>query len=215
MYIINRKLSLSDFKAYISSFNFAPLSPSKIVLHHTWKPTVDQWQGQRSINGLKSFYERKGWSAGPHLFIGEDGIWLFTPMNTIGIHAGVGNTKSIGIEVVGDYDEKVWEGAIKDNVVGVLKALMEKLNITTTGLHFHNEYSPKSCPGKMITKQYVLSLLSEEISPKRKELEDRLQLEMEEVHRVLNKANATRKELCKEKGIPTKQYSIIDNYEST
>lgn len=212
MNIVNRKLSLSDFKAYISSFNFSPLNPTKIVLHHTWRPTVEQWQGQRSINGLKTFYEGKGWSAGPHLFIGEDGIWLFTPMNQTGIHASEGNYKSIGIEIVGDYDKAVWQGEIKKNVVGVVKALMEKLRIKDDMIKFHRDYSTKTCPGTAITKEWVLTLLHEssEDPMKRKELEDDLAHKVNEAQSALERANEARERLALFKGVPVKKYFIKD-----
>lgn len=212
MNIINKKLSLSDFKAYISSFNFAPLNPTKIVLHHTWRPTVDQWQGQKSINGLKTFYEGKGWSAGPHLFIGPDGVWLFTPMNQTGIHASEGNYKSIGIEIVGDYDNGVWQGEIKKNVVGVVKTLMEKLHIGDDMIKFHRDYSTKTCPGKAITKEWVLSLLHESLEDpvKRKELEDDLANKMYAVSEALMKANVAREKLALFKGVPVRKYTIKD-----
>ena len=164
MNIVNKNLSLSEFEDYVKSFNFSPLNPNKLVIHHTWKPTIDQWQGQRSIYGLKSYYENtKKWPAGPHLFIAEDGIWLFSPMNQVGIHAGDGNHKSIGIEVVGDYDNKVWEGKTKENVLGAIKALQSRVGDT---IMFHRDYSSKSCPGNAITKEWLFEMLkSGELTP--------------------------------------------------
>ena len=210
MQIINKKLSLDDFKAYISSFNFAPLNPTKIVLHHTWRPTKEQWQGQKSVNGLKSFYEGKGWSNGPHLFIAEDGIWLFTPMNIQGIHAGTGNTKSIGIEIVGDYDNEVWTGKTKENVIGVVKALMSKLGIKEDEIKFHRDYSTKSCPGKAITKEWVLKQLKPEeelkaIDEAQKAYDYKLKLAHDAVDE-LGKAQAA---LALLKGRPIQKFTII------
>lgn len=172
---------------------------------------MDQWKGQRSINGLKSFYEGKGWSAGPHLFIGPDGVWLFTPMNQTGIHASEGNYKSIGIEIVGDYDNGVWQGEIKNNVVGVVKALMEKLRIGDDMIKFHRDYSTKTCPGTAITKEWVKSLIhGEDLDPvKQKELEDDLAECVKIAIEAVEKASIKRKELCKFKGINEKGYKLI------
>ena len=206
MNIINKKLSLEEFKSYVNGFNFSPLNPTKIVIHHTWRPTTQEWQGQKSINGLKTFYEGKGWSAGPHLFIGEDGIWLFSPMNLVGVHSGEGNTKSIGIEVVGDYDNQVWSGKTKDNTVGAIKALMSKLAIKDSGIHFHREYSSKSCPGNAITKDWVLNQLN---SDKSLEIaENNLQIDMDLAWKALEKANKSRAALAILKGVPVKKYII-------
>ena len=206
MNIINKKLSLEEFKSYVNGFNFSPLNPTKIVIHHTWRPKTQEWQGQKSINGLKTFYEGKGWSAGPHLFIGEDGIRLFSPLNLVGVHSGEGHTKSIGIEVVGDYDNQVWSGKTKDNTVGAIKALMSKLAIKDSGIHFHREYSSKSCPGNAITKDWVLNQLN---SDKSLEIaENNLQIDMDLAWKALEKANKSRAALAILKGVPVKKYII-------
>jgi N-acetylmuramoyl-L-alanine amidase CwlA len=159
MEILGRRLSLQEFEAYIREYDFGSLPANRIVLHHTWRPTKAGWQGERTILGLKKYYEQKGWSAGPHLFIAEDGIWLFSPMRSDGIHAGVLNHRSIGIEVVGDYDAEVWSGATKMNTLGAIKALMGQLSIPEKEIYFHRDVSSKSCPGKAITKEWVIGEL--------------------------------------------------------
>lgn len=159
MNIINQRLTLPQFRQYIKGFDFGNNNPNKLVIHHTWKPTVDTWQGERSILGLKNYYENKGWNAGPHLFIAEDGIWLFTPMSQTGIHAGTLNLNSIGIEVVGNYDQKVWSGNTKNNTLGVIKSLLNRLELTEANIFFHRDVSGKSCPGHAITKEWLFTEL--------------------------------------------------------
>ncbi|MBI5422056.1 N-acetylmuramoyl-L-alanine amidase [Candidatus Peregrinibacteria bacterium] len=160
MEIVNRRLTLAEFRGLIATFDFGPISPDKLVIHHTWKPTQATWAGQRSINGLKAYYEGKGWPAGPHLFVAEDGIWLFSPMNKDGIHAGTLNFHSIGIEVVGDYDNEVWSGQTKANALGVIKVLMDRLSIPQGQVFFHRDVSPKTCPGRAITKEWLFAELA-------------------------------------------------------
>jgi len=164
MQIVNKKLSLSQFKDYVSKKYFGTLPATKLVIHHTWKPTKAQWTGQGSVNGLKGYYERKGWSAGPHLFIADDGIWLFTDMKKDGIHAGAGNHRSVGIEVVGNYDNKKWTGKTYDNTIGAIKALMKRLKIKENNVKFHRDYSSKSCPGWSITKDWLFKQLKQPMS---------------------------------------------------
>ncbi len=161
MEIINKCLTKEEFEDYVKDYNFGRLPANKLVLHHTWKPTKEQWNGRHSIQGLKSYYESKGWWAGPHLFIADDGIWLFTPMRKNGIHAGWGNWRSIGIEVVGDYDARKWSGKTKDNVLFVIKALQEQLSINNEMVKFHRDYSNKSCPGYAITKEWLFKELAD------------------------------------------------------
>ncbi len=159
--IINRRLDLHEFRDYVATYDFGTEPANKLVIHHTWRPTKDGWGGARSIGGLKRYYEGKGWPAGPHLFIADDGIWLFSPMRKDGIHAGELNHRSIGIEVVGDYDEEKWTGKTKENVLGVIKVLMTQLGIDKQNIFFHRDVSPKSCPGHAITKDWLFAELDD------------------------------------------------------
>lgn len=161
MEIINKRLTLNEFRDYVKGYYFGSLPANKLVIHHTWRPTRESWQDERSILGLKRYYEDKGWQVGPHLFIDEDGIWLFTPMRKNGIHAGSLNPRSIGIEVVGDYNVEKWSGHTKINTLGAIKVLMERLNLTENEIFFHRDVSPKSCPGWAITKEWLFKELSE------------------------------------------------------
>ncbi len=159
MNILNLCLTLPEFQNYVHDFNFGPKLPDKLVIHHTWRPTKVQWQGKRTMLGLKRFYEGKGWKAGPHLFVAEDGLWLFSPMNHDGVHAGKLNRLSIGIEVVGDYDRELWSGNTKNLALGGIKCLMSRLAIGGPNLFFHRDVSPKTCPGKAITKEWLFGEL--------------------------------------------------------
>jgi len=160
MEIVNRCLTLKEFQEYVKGYYFGSEPANKLVIHHTWKPTKDLWDGQRSIDGLKKYYEKKGWPAGPHLFVAEEGIWLFTPMRVDGIHTAGLNHCSIGIEVVGDYDSEVWSGDTKINALGAIKALMDRLNLSEKDIFFHRDVSPKSCPGRAITKEWLFQELN-------------------------------------------------------
>jgi len=165
MYTINKCLQLDEFKEYVEKYTFTNLKPNKLVIHHTYIPTKKQWNGKHSIEGLKRYYERKGWRAGPHLFVAEDGIWLFSPMNKMGIHAGAGNWRSIGIEVVGNYDKVKWSGKTKENALGVINILLERLDLDKEQIRFHRDYSRKSCPGHAITKKWIYQELDKDELP--------------------------------------------------
>lgn len=175
MKILCKKLTKKQFEKYLEEKKISDPLPNKIVLHHTWKPTIETWKGKTTIQALKINYEKKGWSAGPHIFVAEDGIWLFTDMNKVGTHAGTGNATwekegidihgyyvagahlknySIGVEVVGNYDEKVWEGEVLQNTCHCLTQLQKKLNLEIKDIKFHRDYSPKSCPGNSITREW-------------------------------------------------------------
>lgn len=176
MDILNKCLTLNQFRDYVKGYNFGSLPANKLVIHHTWKPTKESWEGEVSIAGLKRYYEKKGWKVGPHLFVAEDGIWLFTPMRKDGIHAAKLNQRSIGIEIVGDYNTEKWSGKTKTNAFGVIKILMKRLNVTENDIYFHRDVSPKSCPGWAITKEWLFyELLEFRLKPRipgRSDLED-------------------------------------------
>ena len=159
MDIIDKRLSLAEFADYVRTYDFGTQPANKLVIHHTWRPTKDSWAGERTIGGLKRYYEAKGWSAGPHLFIAEDGIWLFSPMRSDGIHAGSLNHRSIGMEVVGDYDAEVWSGMTKTNALGAISTLIKGLGIVQSDIYFHRDVAQKSCPGWAITKAWLFAEL--------------------------------------------------------
>lgn len=147
-----------------------------MIIHHTWRPTQSQWRGRASIEGMKAYYERLNppWDAGPHLFIvsgspnaADDGIWQMTPLNMVGVHAGVCNSTNWGIEVVGDYDDEPWDAATRALVVGAAAELAKwrGIIISPDTVKGHRDCnSPKSCPGKAINMQQVRDWINAEIN---------------------------------------------------
>ena len=163
--IIGKILSITEWLNYVAKYNFGTITPSRVILHHTWRPTVQEWAGLRSIQGLQRFYAAKGWTAAPHIFVGPDGIWLFYPMRDVGIHAGTGNSGyingkfwySIGCELVGDYDRARPSGAIWEGATAVLGGISKRVGIAPRQLiSFHRDYTNlKSCCGWAVTKDWV------------------------------------------------------------
>src|SRR3954464_12675787 len=163
--MIGRRLSIPEWISYIAAYQFGPTTPSRVVLHHTFSPTVDQWAGLRSMQGMQRFYAQKGWTAAPHVYVGPDGIWLFTPLKDIGIHAGTGNSGytngkfwySIGLEMVGNYDRVRPSGAIWEGTKAVLGGISKRVGIAPRQLiSFHRDYTNlKSCCGWAVTKDWV------------------------------------------------------------
>ncbi len=161
--MIGRKLSTAEWLDYVEGYDFGSLPPSRLVLHHTWRPTLAQWNGLATMRGMQRFYAGKGWGSAPHIYVGPDGIWLFTPMSRIGIHAGTGNGSlragwySIGLEMVGNYDTVRPSGAVWEYSRVVMGSLSRRLNIPPRRLiSFHRDYTgQKSCPGWAVTKDWV------------------------------------------------------------
>jgi len=156
MKIIGKCLNKEEFKKYVDDKFFGFLPANKLILHHTHRPTIKQWKGKETINNLKRFYEGKGWKAGPHLFIAPDGIWLFSDMRKNGIHAGPGNHRSVGIEMVGNYQEKRPEGTVLNYVLYAITVLNNKLKLKSEDIKFHRDFMATACPGNAVRKWWIV-----------------------------------------------------------
>ncbi len=151
-----------------------------ITLHHTAAPSLAQRPkgfAIQHIRNIQSFYSRpkskggKGWSSGPHLFIDEDEIFGMCDFRFKGIHAVSFNGRSLGIEVLGDYDiEDPDSGRGKaawTNAAATVRVLLQWLGLkkskNTILFHRDDPKTTKSCPGKRIDKTWFLDLIPADI----------------------------------------------------
>jgi len=141
--IDGRVMTADEFAAFVETKGFGPVPPNRIFLHHTWRPTRDQWV-------------HEGWTAGPHLFVADDGIWLFTDLARDGVGVRGHNRGSLHLEMVGNYDERPPDGPTLANTVAALGALFNRLELNPQDLFFHRDYSYKSCPGNTVTKEWII-----------------------------------------------------------
>lgn len=193
---IGKGLTAAQFTAYVREYNFGSQPPSFVVLHHTAVPDTRHarmqhasWDSREEglsaeaiyakrlgqLTAIKNYYQNQlGWSVGPHLFIDERYIWLFSPMYYQGIHAAEGNgdgrgTYSIGIEVIGNYTNVRWPEQVERLVGHAVAVLKERLGTFELvhkrgrgGISSHRDYNKPSCPGDAITNEYYLSVLQRE-----------------------------------------------------
>lgn len=173
-----------QFARQIQYFDFGSTPPTRLVIHHTYNPKLDEWNGRPTYRGILNYYKRKGWEAYPHFFVAPDGVWCMSDPYEPGIHAGDGNATyklpggklvkgygwkyvpgailhdySLGIEIVGDYDKKRWSGKMKERALHTISTLRKKLDIDDKHIEFHRDYSTKSCPGDAITKDWLYQQL--------------------------------------------------------
>jgi len=73
----------------------------------------------------------------------------------IGAHAKGENEDSVGICLLGNFDKYELEKKQKKALICLARELKEKFDIKS--VHFHREFSEKSCPGRNIS----LDLLEE------------------------------------------------------
>lgn len=204
---IGQAITVPEFSSYIAQYRFGSVPPDYVVLHHTanpdasWAPLSSdartKWDRSEAgasesqiktkrkaqMDAIMHYYrDSLGWNAGPHLFIDERWIWLFTPMFDVGIHAASGNSYrdsrkrlhySIGIEVVGYYEHVRWPPAVARNVGLALAILSRRLGTfsldyrpgpTNTpqahvgSLCSHRDFNKPACPGKAISESFYVSV---------------------------------------------------------
>jgi hypothetical protein len=171
--IVGKKFSAADFDAYVRTLKFDAWRPSFVVVHNTSEPTralYAEWQ-QRTppvtmeqwLQNLVGYYrDTEGWSGGPHLFVADDGIGVFTPLTVPGVNTPSWNHISWGIETVGEFETEPFDGPTRDNLISALASLHSVLGLNPAdfklgvrGLHFHKEdkaTTHQDCPGKNMVK---------------------------------------------------------------
>lgn len=159
--------SLREYLGEISK----PSWCDSVTLHHTAAPSLAQRPNgftAQHIKNIEHFYRvTKGWSSGPHLFVDEDQLWGMCDFRRKGVHAESFNGRSIGIEVLGDYDVEApgsgrglacWRMAAAATQV-ILAWLGKKPGDKTVFFHRDDPLTSKSCPGTKVKKDWVMSLL--------------------------------------------------------
>ncbi len=164
--IVGQGFKPDDFRQYVDDLNFSNWRPQFVVVHNTSAPRLSQWHstpGAQRMQNLQSYYrDQMKWSAGPHLFVADDLIWVFTPLTTSGIHSPSWNAISWGVEIVGEYEDEIFGGQIKSNSVEALTSLHQKLGLDPQHLRFHKEdplTTHKSCPGRSVVKPDLIAAI--------------------------------------------------------
>ncbi len=161
--IVGTGYNASQFETYVRGLHFDLWRPQFVVLHNTSAPRLSQWHStpghQRMLN-LEHFYrDEQKWSAGPHLFVADDLIWVFTPLTTSGRHSPSWNLISWGVEMVGEYQVEPFGDAVRNNTVAALTTMHALMGLDPATLRFHKEdpaTTHKSCPGKNVKKTDII-----------------------------------------------------------
>jgi hypothetical protein len=160
--IVGKSFTPSTFSDYVASITFPAWRPQFVVLHNTATPKLADWHsapGDVRMRNLENYYKNdQQWSAGPHLFVADDLIWAFTPLNVSGVHSPSWNAVAWGVEMVGDYSVEPFGAALRENVLSALATLHAALGLNPDTLRLHKE-DPKTthiCPGKNIIKADII-----------------------------------------------------------
>src|SRR5882724_11731155 len=145
--IVGKSFTPDAFNEYVAAISFPAWRPQFVVLHNTAVPKLVDWHalpGDARMKNLENYYQNvQQWSAGPHLFVADDLIWVFTPLNATGVHSPSWNSISWGVEMVGDYQVESFDAQVRDNVVSALASLHTVVGLDPNTLHLHKE-DPKT-----------------------------------------------------------------------
>ncbi|HXO19140.1 MAG TPA: peptidoglycan recognition family protein [Thermoanaerobaculia bacterium] len=172
--IVGKSVSTDDFETYCQTLQWTTWRPSFIVLHNTGSPSLAQRPKgltKQHILNLQTYYrDTEGWSAGPHLFIDDLQIWLFTPLTVSGVHSPSWNQMSLGVEMLGDYSKEAFDGGrglkVRHNTVSALATLCNVLGFDpqTTHLHREDPLTTHACPGSNVRKMEVIQEVQDELA---------------------------------------------------
>jgi hypothetical protein len=169
--IVGRSFTTSEFDRYCHELEWHTWRPSFIVLHNTAIPSLAQRPNgftQQHMRNLEAFYrDKQKWRAGPHLFIDDRNIWVFTPLTVSGTHSPSWNKIALGIEMLGDYETESFDtgrGAqVRANTVAAIATLTAILGLDPESMKVHREdqLTTHKCPGKNVRKLEVIQAVQD------------------------------------------------------
>jgi hypothetical protein len=164
--IIGNNYEVSEFDAYCHELQWTAWRPSFIVLHNTGVPSLAQRPNgftRQHISNLVTYYrDKQGWKAGPHLFIDDRRIWVFTPLTVSGTHSPSWNKVALGIEMLGNYETELFHTGrglkVRKNAVAAMATLCAILGLepSTMKLHREDTLTTHACPGKNVRKLEII-----------------------------------------------------------
>jgi N-acetylmuramoyl-L-alanine amidase len=164
--IVGRTFTASQFDTYCHELTWVAWRPSFIVVHNTATPSLAQRPNgltEQHIRDLEAFYrDEQKWSAGPHLFVDDKQIWVFTPLTVSGVHSPSWNKVALGVEMLGDYETEEFNNGrglqVRNNAVAALATLTAVLGLDPETMRIHREdpATTHACPGKNVRKLEII-----------------------------------------------------------
>jgi len=175
-----RQYTIPEFRAYLQDYHDRGAKLRASFLHHTWSPTPADWQGMRTMEGIRSAHKARGFSdIACHAYAAPDGtVYNGRPPTTNNcacqapekaysqwppeLQALTGGNKSwcnaygFGIETVGNFDsEDPAKSVAMRTALDVLADVHRIWGIPVVHCFFHRDVSSKTCPGSRVTKAWV------------------------------------------------------------
>jgi len=129
------------------------MKPEHIIVHHSATADSDtfSWNAIRRYHVQTLGWRDIGYHYGVELVGREVNIMVGRMSNEYGAHCRGGdmNRKSLGVCFVGNYDAGLVSAAMMASGLRLVRALIDIFNIDPANVHGHNEFSSKTCPGKL------------------------------------------------------------------
>lgn len=164
--IVGESFTTEAFDAYCHGLKWEAWRPQFIVLHNTGVPSLAQRPrgfNQGHMRALEAYYrDQQNWSAGPHLFVDDHGVWVFTPLTVSGVHSPSWNKIALGVEMLGTYETEAFDSGrgrkVRANAVAAMATLSAILGLDphTMRLHREDTATTHACPGKNVRKLEVI-----------------------------------------------------------
>ena len=172
--IVGKSFSGAEFEAYCHTLQWTGWRPSFIALHNTASPTLAQRPNgltRQHIKNLEGYYrDDQGWDAGPHLFVDDKQVWVFTPLTLSGVHSPSWNQIALGVEMLGNYATESFETGrglkVRKNAVTAIATLSAILGLDPTHMKLHREdpATTHACPGAKVKKLEFIQEVQERIA---------------------------------------------------
>ena|SRR3990172_1240520 len=125
-----------------------------IIIHHSGN--TDTPEKIRELH-----VEKNGWDdIGYHFMISREGqVFTGRKLETIGAHVKRFNESSIGICLLGNFDNEEPQESQLLALNNLINNLMEEIGLEDSCIKLHRDFEDveKSCPGKNISKELILS----------------------------------------------------------
>jgi len=133
------------------------MKPEYIIIHHslTEDSGTVSWQAIRRYHVKELGWRDVGYHLGVELVNGTPEVLLGRWFTEVGAHTVGMNSKSIGICVVGNFDEDVQVARMIsdgrfETLIRVTNQVASMFNIPAARVYPHRQFAPnKSCPGKL------------------------------------------------------------------
>ena len=171
--IVGKSFTPDSFETYCEAQSWSAWRPKFIALHNTGAPSLAQRpKGLTPVHiaNLEAFYrDQQKWSAGPHLFVDDLQIWVFTPLTVSGVHSPSWNNIALGLEMLGDFEKEPFDSGrgqkVRDNAVAAMATLSIVLGLDPAGMRLHREdpATTHACPGRNVKKLDVIQRVQDRI----------------------------------------------------